>query len=177
MEAPGALNVTELVGRMSGVPAAVRALVVGMSDEALRWRPEKGAWSVLEVIWHIADEEALDFPVRLRLTIESPEEAWPPIDPTGWAVQRRYNTLALEDGLAFFEQHRAEHIAWLRTLDAEDLESVHEHPRFGPIKAQMLLASWAAHDALHLRQIAKRQYQLVQMRDAPGVDLRYAGEW
>ena len=39
-----------------------------------------------------------------------------------------------------------------------------------------LLTSWAAHDALHLRQIAKRLFQLAE-RDGGEYNSRYAGEW
>jgi hypothetical protein len=40
----------------------------------------------------------------------------------------------------------------------------------------MLLASWAAHDALHLRQIARRLHGLAA-RDAGPYGVAYAGEW
>ena len=39
-----------------------------------------------------------------------------------------------------------------------------------------LLAAWSAHDALHLRQISKRLYQIAQ-RDAGSYSVQYAGEW
>ncbi len=42
--------------------------------------------------------------------------------------------------------------------------------------AGTLFASWLAHDALHLRQIAKRMYELA-VRDAGSFDTKYAGDW
>jgi hypothetical protein len=38
------------------------------------------------------------------------------------------------------------------------------------------MVSWAAHDMLHLRQIAKRLFQIAQ-RDGDGFSTDYAGEW
>ncbi|NUP91044.1 MAG: DinB family protein, partial [Candidatus Sumerlaeia bacterium] len=51
----------------------------------------------------------------------------------------------------------------------------HRHPKAGPLRAGDLLAAWAAHDALHLRQIAKRLLDLAR-RDAGGFKTDYAGD-
>ena len=171
------MNVGHLIGRMASVPAGLRALVAPLPRAEARWKPADGAWSVCEVVWHLAEEEERDFPARLRRTIDAPGEAWDPIDPEGWAREGAYNERDVEEGLRAFEQRRAAHVPWLRTLTDHDLASVYRHPQWGPVPASVLLASWSAHDALHLRQIAKRLYQLTAERDAPGVDLRYAGAW
>ncbi|GAB4550903.1 MAG: DinB family protein [Phycisphaerales bacterium] len=165
-----------IIDRMEAFPDTVRSSVGGLSDTDARWRPEDGAWSVCEVVWHLAEEEALDFPVRLRLTIASPGKAWPPIDPEGWARERAYNEKDLCEGLDLFAKRRRGHVDWLRALTPEDLARTYPHPQWGDVPAAVIFASWCAHDALHLRQIAGRLYQLVG-RDAPGVDTRYAGEW
>ena len=170
------VSMTPIIDRMEAFPAALRASVGGLSEGDARWRPADGAWSVCEVVWHLAEEEAFDFPVRLRLTIESPGESWPPIDPEGWARERAYNERDLGEGLTRLEERRRAHVSWLRALSDADLACTYAHPSWGDVPASVVFASWCAHDALHLRQIAKRLYQLVE-RDAPGVDLRYAGEW
>ena len=46
----------------------------------------------------------------------------------------------------------------------------------GGLSAGDLLASWAAHDWLHLRQIAKRRHELTA-RDAGKFSIAYAGRW
>jgi hypothetical protein len=38
------------------------------------------------------------------------------------------------------------------------------------------MVSWCAHDALHLRQIAKRTFQMAQ-RDGGRFTADYAGDW
>jgi hypothetical protein len=53
---------------------------------------------------------------------------------------------------------------------------VHEHPKWGPVPASLMFASWSAHDALHLRQIAKRLHGL-SSSDVGGESTIYAGEW
>jgi hypothetical protein len=50
------------------------------------------------------------------------------------------------------------------------------HPKVGATAAGDVMASWAAHDALHLRQIAKRLWELAG-RDGAPFRTGYAGEW
>jgi len=141
-----------------------------------RWKPPDGAWSILEIVRHLLDEEIEDFRTRVRMTIENPDEPWPPIDPPGWAVQRRYNEADLNSTVEEFVRERAFSVNCLRGMHNPNWESTHLHPKLPPLRAGDLLTSWAAHDALHLRQIAKRMHQLAQ-RDGGEFSARYAGEW
>jgi hypothetical protein len=117
-----------------------------------------------------------DFRTRLRLTLESPETDWMAIDPRGWAVTRKYNEQQPAEVLDRFRVERRASVQWLRGLKCPDWTRQHVHPKFAGISAGQLMASWAAHDSLHLRQIAKRRFQLTQ-RDAGGFTPEYAGEW
>ncbi|MHC4992458.1 MAG: DinB family protein, partial [Planctomycetota bacterium] len=147
-----------------------------LSIEDARWRPADGSWSVLEILRHLGDEEVDDFRARLDRTLRDPQEDWTPIDPEGWAVQRRYNEADFHEAIERFVSERRTSIAWLRGLGAPAWEHEHRHARLGSMRAGDLLASWAAHDTLHLRQIAKRLFQLAR-RDAGEYATRYAGEW
>ncbi len=151
------------------------AVVNGISTEDARWRPEDGAWSILEIVTHMADEEVEDFPARLKSTLADPSQEWSPIDPQGWAVERRYNDGDLDEQVQRFVSLRRESINWLRGLSDPKWSNTFVHPK-GEISAGDLLASWAAHDALHLRQIAKRLFQMTQ-RDAGEFSTAYAGSW
>ena len=151
------------------------AVVNGISVEDARWRPADGAWSILEIVTHMADEEVEDFPARLKRTLADPNQKWSPIDPQGWAVQRRYNDGDLAEQAQRFVSLRGESINWLRGLSDPDWSNMFVHPK-GEISAGDLLPSWAAHDALHLRQIAKRLFQMTQ-RDADEYSTSYAGSW
>ena len=71
------------------------ALCSHIDDDAWRWRPAVGKWSLLEVINHLADEEKDDFRKRIDLLVHQPGAPWPAIDPEGWSVSRKYNGLSL----------------------------------------------------------------------------------
>jgi len=135
-----------------------------------------GAWSILEIVTHLCDEEVDDFRARLRFTLENPQQDWPGIDPVGWAVERQYNLGNLEQAVARFVEERKTSVRWLRILRGVDWSQAHVHPKIGAIHAGDLLAAWSAHDALHTRQIAKRMHQLAQCR-AGDFSTRYAGDW
>ena len=121
----------------------VTALSVGVSLDEARVRPAPGAWSLLEVIGHLLDEERLDFRPRLDLVLHRPDEAWAPIDPEAWVIEHQYNARELAQTLQDFLAERQRSLAWLGTLTAPDWTREYRAPS-GPITAGDLLASWAA---------------------------------
>ena len=156
-----------------------RILPMAVADVSVadcRWKPPSGAWSILEIVAHLADEEEFDFRQRVRLILADPTQPWPPIDPEGWAVERRYNEQQLADVVSRFGKLREESLQWLRSLEQPDWSRTHHHPQHGPFRAGDIMAAWAAHDWLHLRQISKRLYELTA-RDAGDFSIRYAGPW
>lgn len=167
---------TLLISRLERFAAVLPPLVADLPDEDARFKPPTGAWSILEITCHLADEEVEDFRARLRLTLEDPTQDWPPIDPEAAARDRHYNAQNLTHTLDRFARERTASIAWLRSLSNPDWDRAFVHKKFGPQTAGMLLASWAAHDALHLRQIAKRLFELAARDGAPHTT-GYAGEW
>ncbi|HVZ94965.1 MAG TPA: DinB family protein [Phycisphaerales bacterium] len=170
------MNAENLIRRLDDFGRALPAAVSVVTADEARWKPPSGAWSILEIVCHLGDEETDDFRTRLKLTLESPNSVWPPIDPEGWARERGYLDRELGPAVQSFVNERRRSVDWLRSLKHPDWARAHVHPKFGPISAGSLLASWAAHDALHLRQIAKRLYELARL-DAGEHKIDYAGEW
>ncbi len=170
------MNFQAILERMDRFSSVLPAVVSGMRRQDALWRPDPQAWSILEIVCHLADEEALDFRPRLERTIASHQQAFDPIDPQGWASSRHYREADLEEATARFVAERHRSVLWLMGLGSVDWNRSHSHPQLGTIRAGDLLVAWAAHDALHLRQIAKRLYELAQ-HDGEGFEVRYAGEW
>ena len=170
------MNLDAMIERLQLMPGTLAALASGLSDEDLRWRPGESDWSIIEVLCHMADEEVEDFRTRLRLTLEQKGEAWPAINPPQAAIERDYRSQPLSNVLARFTSERTASIKWLRQLTNPDWTFEHHHPLIGVLRSGDLLASWVTHDALHLKQIAKRLFQMAR-RDTPGFDTAYAGEW
>lgn len=169
------MHTAPFAARLAATPDALRALLAGLSDADARWRPADEGWSIVEILGHLADEDELDFGARLRLLLEQPRAAWPGIDPDTTVVERGHAQRPLAAQLDAFAARRAESLAWLKAYTAVEDRPVHEHPALGRLSPADLLANWAAHDLLHLRQLAARLWQLVE-RDAGGRHLDYAGD-
>lgn len=160
---------------------AIAALLAGVGDADSRWRPAdpSNAWSILEIAAHLLDEERRDFRPRLERTLADPAAEWEPIDPERWAREAGYHERPLPEVVADFARERDQSLAWLRSLGAPDaLEApgwkrAHRFMEWD-FSAEQILGAWAAHDVLHLRQLAKRLYQLA--RERQGETIRYAGD-
>jgi len=167
---------TPYLARLAAFPEFVRVLAAPLSDQDARWRPASGGWSVVEVINHLADEETEDFRQRLARTLADPTAEWAPIDPEGDVARRAYNERDLGGSIERFAAARAETLVWLRALPAPEWSSTYHHPRGIDVSAGDLLLSLGAHDALHLRQLARLLFDLAR-RDLPEYAAGYAGEW
>ena len=152
------------------------ALAGSVDDEAARWRESPDRWSLVEIVAHLADEEREDFRARTKLTLESPEQTWPPTDPQGWITERDYQQRSLAESLERFGEERTESLRWLRSLENPDWSSTHHHPKGGPTTAGFLLANWVAHDLHHIRQIVRWKYRHLD-HETGDMLLIYAGDW
>lgn len=170
------VHLAAVIASLSRGADVLAALVAGVGDEQARWKPEPTQWSMLEVVTHLADEEVEDFRARLDATLHRPEAPWSPIDPEGWAVERRYNEGTIETSLQRFLDARRASVAWLETLDVPDWSLTHRHPRFGPIRAGDLLTAWVAHDQIHIRQL-NRLHRDFLVAEVSTYSPRYAGSW
>lgn len=155
---------------------AIVTLCRDVSVEEAREREAEGKWSILEIVNHLLDEEMLDFRARLRSTIEDPARTWPRIDPPAWVIERDYQNRDLVASVEGFTAERAASLEFLASITDDDLRKVHRHPSLGEMSGGDILHSWIAHDLLHLRQIIRARYQLLERRASP-FGIEYAGEW
>ena len=166
----------KLVASLDRFSRVLPVLVGGVSASDASWKPKSGDWSILEIVCHLADEEVEDFRQRVQSTLTNPTVPWPTIDPETAAVTRNYNEQDLVKVVERFVRERDASVAWLREIVDPNWETAYEHPELGAVMAGKLIASWAAHDQLHLRQIAKRMFEM-NVRDGLPYPTDYAGEW
>jgi len=168
------MNDEQLIRSLEAFPAALHGAVACLSHDDATWRPPDGAWSVLEIVAHLADEEDVDFRTRVRMTLEDPSRNWPGIDPEARVTDLNMIAGSLHDSFEQFRRERARSVEWLRSLDRPDWSMVYHHRKLGSITAGDLLAAWTAHDWFHLRQIAKRRVQMIAAAAKP-YEIAYAG--
>lgn len=169
------MNLEYFIDRLSKNCVIFEGLVRNVTPEQATWKPAPDTWSILEVINHLYDEEREDFRARLNLTLFDPQKDWPPIDPPGWVTARGYDQRELETSLNNFLVERQTSLSWLRELEAPNWENRHLLPN-GSRSAGDLLASWLAHDFLHIRQLARLHWKHIGSIAAPH-QTEYAGPW
>ncbi|MEZ5973794.1 MAG: DinB family protein [Planctomycetota bacterium] len=166
------MNPDLLIGRLAIFAKGLHQLLGGLSDADARWRPPDGGWSILEIIGHLISEDRDDFRTRLESLLSDPSKPWPVLDPEAAIQEHGFNEADFKKALAQFEMERGRNVAWLRNLGSAVWTEAHDH-RGREIRGGDLLAAWACHDALHLRQIATRLEKMSE-RDAPGFSTAYA---
>ncbi len=154
----------------------IREMVAAIPPDQASIKPSAEAWSVLEVVNHLYDEEREDFRQRFDYILHRPGEEWPATDPMGWVTSRKYNERQLSTSLQNFLDERQKSLGWLAGLAEPDLEAFETHPVAGQFRAGDMLAAWVAHDLLHLRQLVELKYFLVNEWLRP-YSTRYAGDW
>jgi len=167
------MNLDLIIAQLTRTPILIENLCLDLSKENSRWKPAEGKWSIVEIINHLYDEEREDFRRRVDLTLNYPGMPWPPIDPPGWVMERKYNTHELTTSLQAFADERQKSLDFLKDLSDPDWNKVYDYPKIGKISAGDLLLSWTAHDLLHIRQISMVRVNLLDFNLKP-FSTRYA---
>lgn len=147
------MDVHEARSRLATGIEAIECFAAGIDDAEATFRPDPGAWSVRDVLAHLADEEANDFRARMRAVLQDPPPRWPDVDADAALRTAERSGASARALLERFREERAVSLAWLATLDEVDLERAQ---RVGAqrVRAGDLLAAWVGHDLTHLRQLA-----------------------
>lgn len=155
--------------------AVIRALLAGIEPEAARRKPDAEAWSILEVVCHLYDEEREDFREHLDFILHRQNEAWHVIDSDTWVTQRNYNQQNFAEMSEKFFAEREKSLAWLNGLHNPQWEETYTTP-YRTISAGEMFACWAAHDLLHIRQLVELRRARLEDITQP-YPLEYAGDW
>jgi DinB superfamily len=169
------MNLNYFIERLATNRAVFEGLIKAVSPEQGSWKPAPDKWSILEVVNHLYDEEREDFRQRLQFVLADPAQPWPKIDPRNWVTERAYLERELNSSLTSFLEEREKSLGWLRQLTNPNWENSKEGPN-GVLSAGDLLASWLAHDFLHIRQITRLHWQYVGTISEP-YQTAYAGPW
>ena len=153
---------------------SIPQLVHGVTLTEARNKPNPESWSILEVICHLYDEEREDFRQRLDITLNRPGAVWPLIHPDAWVTDRKYNERDLGKMVEQFTAERRSSLDWLGTLAGSNWDAVYTDPN-GSMRAGDLLASWVAHDSLHMRQLVELRRTRIEAITSP-YEIEYAGE-
>jgi hypothetical protein len=143
----------ELIERYEQGPEAVRAALVGVTDDELDHRPAPDAWTAREIVHHLADSETNSY-IRLRRLLAEDGVTIVGYDEAGWARRLPYDG-RLEPSLAVLEAVRGSSALLLRRLDDADFERAGTHSESGAYSVATWLTIYADHAHDHAEQIRR----------------------
>ena len=151
------------------------SLIRNASDAQTSWKSAADVWSILEVLCHLHDEEWEDFRPRVEAALRrgGPAPAFLG-DPEERAAERKYQEQDAGEVLAKLLGERRESVGWLRALQLPDWKSRLTIPGALDLSAENLLATWLAHDNLHIRQMLRIEWNYLARHIEPDT-LDYAG--
>jgi hypothetical protein len=144
-------------------PDVLKTLLGGLSTDWTSPNEGPNTWSPFDVVGHLIDGEETNWMTRARVIVsQSPVRRFTPFDRVRHLTANTGQTLT--ERLDRFADLRAKNLADLRALGLtpSDLRRTGEHPEFGSVTLEQLLATWVTHDLGHIGQIVRvmaRQYK------------------
>ena len=151
---------TEILSR---TPQVLETLLSGLSDEWIFQNEGEETWSPFDVMGHLIHGEITDWIERMEIILSDHEDKkFTPFDRFAQFEESKGKNIA--QLLAEFKTLRQRNLTILhsKTIDETTLNKKGEHPVFGDVTLENLLATWVAHDLGHIAQIARvmaKQYK------------------
>ena len=136
------------------MPEALRVAVSGLSSLQLSTPERAEKWSVHQVAQHLADSELVGA-FRYRMVLAHEQPMLPGYDQDLWAERLDYAKSDLETSLGDFATLRRANLRLLERATPEDRRRVMRHAERGDETIEQMVRTYAGHDVVHLRQIAR----------------------
>jgi uncharacterized damage-inducible protein DinB len=137
----------------------LRKAVAGLNAEDLTARPGPGKWSILELVIHLADSDAISIDRMKRiLTEENPQLLY--ADETAYADRLCSHEQSLDDALTLIEAGRRQFARVLRKLPDEAFARRGTHNRRGAMTVGELVADYIEHVNHHLKFLLDKRIRL-----------------
>lgn len=128
-------------------------LLINLGQEKSKLRPALGGWTILELICHLNDFEAI-FLSRLKAVVKKGLATLPTRTVEAEKEARsKYLDKDLLEVLAKFGLARAKSIKYLEQINPNDLGKLGIHPQYGNLSLLELILRFSAHDVNHIKQI------------------------
>ncbi len=160
-------DLTHGLAVLERTPHVLEGLLSGLPEQWTTGNEGPDTWSAFDVVGHLIDGELTDWMARLHILLQQgPNRRFEPFDRFRHIGRNKGRTL--DELLAEFRQLREKNLAELRTLHLtpDQYQLTAEHPAFGTVRLEQLLATWVAHDLGHVAQITRVMAK--QYRDAVG---------
>lgn len=144
-------NVQEWLKDIGTYTVRLREVVDSLTDEELSKTYREGAWSVRQLVHHIADSQ-LNMYQRLKLALTDENPTVPAFDEEKWAIQPD-TELPVESSIKMLEGINERIVALGNSLTEDQLARVFTHEKNGEITVATKLKKLSWHENHHLEHI------------------------
>ncbi len=146
------MNVYLLPGLKTG-PMVLERLIRLIGPDRLDTPLEADRFTPREIIAHLADWEPIMMS-RIQQALDNPGSTVQVWDEGEMAIQNRYSDTNIDEQLMKYAAHRAETIALLEKLNADQLKRTIVHPERGAMTVDDQACLLLGHDAYHIEQLS-----------------------
>ncbi len=156
-------KINQAIEVLKRTPIVLETLLSELSDDWIHCNEGPGTWSPFQVVGHLVVNEETNFPVRVRAILSNRESiSLSRISITSHL--ERFAAVPLSEQFILFKELRAQSVALVASLpiSVEDLSRTAIHPEVGTVQLRHVLATWVAHDLVHIGQITRvmaKQYK------------------
>jgi len=136
------------------LPARLRAVVAGLSDEQLDTPYRPAGWTVRQVVHHVVDSHVNAY-VRFKLAATEDHPTIRTYEEKEWAELPDARQLPVEASLAILEALHPRWVAFLESAGAAYFERTLHYPGMGDIPVDVLLEIYGWHGPHHTAHVAK----------------------
>lgn len=144
-------NVREWLKDIETYTTRLRQVVDSLTDEELSKTYRDGAWTVRQLVHHIADSQ-LNMYQRLKLALTDENPTVPAFDQDSWAVQPD-TELPVESSIKMLEGINERIVFLGNNITEEQLNRTFTHEENGAITVATKLAKLVWHENHHLEHI------------------------
>lgn len=135
-------------------PERIAQAVVGLPEETLRKRPGPDAWSIHEIVIHLADAEIVGSN-RIRRALADEDAQLHAFDESAWGDRLHYGERDFAVALDTFRALRRANADLLRHLSEEEWNRTGTHTTNGPMTLREVVQAYVNHVEYHMRQFAE----------------------
>jgi hypothetical protein len=136
------------------LPARIRALVSGLTDQRLDTPYRPGGWTVRQVVHHVPDSH-LNAYIRMKLAVTEDAPAIKTYEEGRWAELPEAKTGPIAMSVDLLDALHRRWVAFLRALPESEYRKTFIHPEWGRVPVDEAIAMYAwhcRHHAAHIEQ-------------------------
>lgn len=138
---------------LEGLPAQLRALVSGLTEQQLDMPYRDGGWTIRQVVHHIADSHINAY-VRMKLAATEDQPAVKTYEEKDWAELPEAKSAPIGMSLDLIDALHRRWTAFLQALPDADLQRAFRHPEWGTVTIEESIAMYSWHCRHHTSHIA-----------------------